>query len=641
MQFKDRLINVRPNEWIASIFFVVSLYFGLKFTGGVRFDFMSIAVLLLIASALISSKGYFPASILANLKYPLVAFMALTVWIAISVLWSVAPSTTYLLMALPMAMLFSMIFGASMSVGLRSLLAYLLMVCGVLLAVLSVFQTVILDAGRPTGLFINTNSNAALMSLMVLPVISSFFSEGSLRKDVVKGIVITLLTLTIFLCQSRGALLGLTIALLFVFYVLREVSFRKKIALIICLAVGFVAAELIQKRSLTDRIEQTVVAVNTTATTALSDRTDIWNAAWEMYKARPYVGSGWGTFWASYPSHKKNEERSAGQHVHNDYLEMLVELGPVAVILLAIAATLLFKQAARVLRIDKQTRYEAAGIYAAVLAVSIHSLFTFNFYLISILIIVCLYIGWLTGYERGAPLIGIASEGKSIVSDSGQLISYVIIFLAVTWLTLLTISEYRLNNINDSDNAGEAILKISEAGKLFPFTDRPEILIARQIDRALREQSVTIDNRDRVIEFALVQLERAEEKFPIRWENYFYRAQLMRNSTKAYSVAVIEHNFQRSLENNPAYLPARLNYADYLESLGRGADAFKLLEDGWGRYYYESTVNIESYLEKIVSGRVEAGHVAEAHKAEQLLEKIRMRIGKRRGEFVNFVAKLP
>ncbi len=72
----------------------------------------------------------------------------------------------------------------------------------------------------------------------------------------------------------------------------------------------------------------------------LNHRTYIWGATWELIKAMPINGYGLGTFSNLYAA-ERYEYGSSGVFVHNDYLQLLLEGGPVLLgLLLAYVAFL-------------------------------------------------------------------------------------------------------------------------------------------------------------------------------------------------------------------------------------------------------------------------------------------------------------
>ncbi len=75
------------------------------------------------------------------------------------------------------------------------------------------------------------------------------------------------------------------------------------------------------------------------AIVSLSYRWDIWKASWRLLWERPWTGLGLGTFWFYYRQ-VRTEGMSAGVFAHNDILQLAIECGiPAALILVALLVT--------------------------------------------------------------------------------------------------------------------------------------------------------------------------------------------------------------------------------------------------------------------------------------------------------------
>ena len=64
-------------------------------------------------------------------------------------------------------------------------------------------------------------------------------------------------------------------------------------------------------------------------------RKDIWLATWQLIKARPILGAGFGGYWIAITKHHNAAGSYAPQEAHNDYLELLASGGLVGVALVA------------------------------------------------------------------------------------------------------------------------------------------------------------------------------------------------------------------------------------------------------------------------------------------------------------------
>ena len=111
------------------------------------------------------------------------------------------------------------------------------------------------------------------------------------------------------------------------------------------------------------------------------DRDEIGEAAMALRARFPLTGTGGGTYYGLYPLTRESTLRSWYEHAHNDYLEILVETGPLGLILLdgvvvlALAKALIAQQRRR----DPLARGMAFAVIMGVTALLLHATADFNF----------------------------------------------------------------------------------------------------------------------------------------------------------------------------------------------------------------------------------------------------------------------
>ena len=107
--------------------------------------------------------------------------------------------------------------------------------------------------------------------------------------------------------------------------------------------------------------------------------TSTWRAALAFWP----VGSGLGTFAAVFPTFQPAGLRGFINHAHNDYVQLLMECGLLAVVLAGVAVALVARQAARLMRRARAVGLDAPALLQAscglgLLAVLLHSWVDFN-----------------------------------------------------------------------------------------------------------------------------------------------------------------------------------------------------------------------------------------------------------------------
>jgi O-antigen ligase len=116
---------------------------------------------------------------------------------------------------------------------------------------------------------------------------------------------------------------------------------------------------------------------------ATEQRDDVWRETILIIKDFPLTGSGAGSFVSIFPSYR-DAASSGGNvffgHAHNDYLEFLMETGPVGFILLAGVPLLALVQAWRAMSKRQRSLLRGVGFgsFMGIIAILYHSLADFN-----------------------------------------------------------------------------------------------------------------------------------------------------------------------------------------------------------------------------------------------------------------------
>jgi hypothetical protein len=110
------------------------------------------------------------------------------------------------------------------------------------------------------------------------------------------------------------------------------------------------------------------------------DRDELNDAAMALRERFPITGSGGGTFYGVYPLTRQETMRKWNDHVHNDYIELLTDTGPLGLLLLGGVVVLAFAKAltAQQRRRDPLMRGMAFAVIMGGTALMIHASTDFN-----------------------------------------------------------------------------------------------------------------------------------------------------------------------------------------------------------------------------------------------------------------------
>ncbi len=231
------------------------------------------------------------------------------------------------------------------------------------------------------GPYVNHNHYAGLMELLVpIPLVLSLTHLVHQKARIGAGIAAAIMTGTVFLSGSRGGMLAILTELA----VLGVLTFRQRRG--IRLAIGTAAFCIVLLGILTwlggKELTTRVSSIGRESRTEISGgtRLTIDRDAIRMFRMRPVLGWGLGTFPVVYPEFRSFYTNFFVNEAHNDYLQLLDEMGIVGFGLMLWFVILVYRGA-----LSKIGRWSSDVNGAVALAcmlgttgILVHSLFDFN-----------------------------------------------------------------------------------------------------------------------------------------------------------------------------------------------------------------------------------------------------------------------
>lgn len=164
--------------------------------------------------------------------------------------------------------------------------------------------------------------------------------------------------------------------------------------------ISFLIATLSQYfiTNLPDGFAERMVTLQDTSK-AGNTRFIIWESLIPLFKEMPWYGLGMGSLWVFWPPHRPANDSSAGFFAHNDYMQITLEAGYPGIILLILLFTFVLLSFIRTLKNssinNKFTllqRVELVALFSALTTFAAHSFFTYNFYILPLLLIAGIYL---------------------------------------------------------------------------------------------------------------------------------------------------------------------------------------------------------------------------------------------------------
>lgn len=470
---------------------------------------------------------------------------------------------------------------------------YVLVLVGLLDAFVTLYQSFSLGVSAD-GFFANRNNNAAFLNILMLPVLSVLILEdsGVYKKLGLMAIVVVFL-LCVLQISSRGAYISLFISL----SLLYGYAFYKKKYLSILAVSSFILVVMLVNGMHTE--------VELKTDFSSHSRWLLWISAIDMLKDASWYGLGNGMFHWVYPQYKIPDEQSLGLFVHNDYMQILLELGiPGLILFLSIfILVLLAFRKMLVSRADIPNQALYFGMQLAIITVMIHSLVTFNFYMVSILLVLGVYIG-LVLKQAASQSPGLKEVAGVSLTRTNLIVAMLVILVAVIQISRSGYADGVLDSFLNKDLANSPIdmdyVIYDQLGKIDPHRyNYPMSKVWASIGMSVGKDA---SYRLEILKQSRLDINKAKKLNPYAVDVYLVEAQLEKGFSdvaganwKAEAITKLEH----ALTINPGFIPVRMILAELLVKSDRAVEALGVLQDGLAyihRYgyfnYYEIGTNI-------------------------------------------------
>ena len=456
--------------------------------------------------------------------------------------------------------------------------------------------------------FLNKNSLAALINLALIPASGYFLIKESDRpwgylNNKVLSLTLILLFLAIFIISSRGATLSLIIGFALLLLLLRNhIEKSQFYAFLSIILISFLLGNLSQyfiQDSAAGFTERMVTLQDTSK--AGASRFIIWESLLPLFKDMPWYGLGLGSLWVFWPPYRPANDTSAGFFAHNDYMQITLEAGYPGIILLISLFIFLLLSLIRTLKHDSVLynlnaiqRVELISLFSALTTFAAHSFFTYNFYVLPLLLIAGIYLGrfnQLVSINSNITLPALKNYFKPVmfyISLTG------IILILCGYFLALSLSSYynkqakalMLQNKYQASNA-----LFINAQSLAPLMDNPYFshadLLRRGADKLISVKKFKKANS--LLKYAHENLDKAEKLNPLRPQTFHIRGLIyQRKQPEKAKIA-----FNKALKLDPRFLFSRIRLATLLHQQNQLKKAMEVLYEGVNYNYPVNKVMLE------------------------------------------------
>ena len=227
--------------------------------------------------------------------------------------------------------------------------------------------------------FVNHNHFAGYMELAIPLSIGMVLLERDLAKKAFYAYIFLILTTAFLLSMSRGGWLSLSISLAFMAVVIFK---RGRTRLIILMTVLFLATLTIFVFNTVD-LSLLFRRISSYRELDFSGRLEIWKGTLDMIKGHPFLGAGPGTFIYNFPRYRPAGLNMLINYSHNDYLQVASETGIAGLGAMVFIIWGIVKKGLNT-HYTAKTPFKvwvSISIVTGILAMAIHGIGDFNFYI--------------------------------------------------------------------------------------------------------------------------------------------------------------------------------------------------------------------------------------------------------------------
>ncbi len=247
--------------------------------------------------------------------------------------------------------------------------------------------------GSPFGPFVNRNHFAGFVGMIIPLSLGIGLMSRSLEKKVMYVFFSIAMAIALFFSLSRGGIVSFFAGMMvFVFVVLgKTYSVRKLVPVFLFILVLATYLLYLGITPVIDRFLQTEVSNE--------QRLLAWQGALSAFKDYPIFGSGLGTFQHIFKIYKPEGLYRLWEHAHNDYLELLLEVGIAGSLIIAI---FFFFQLNAIFKTPVKGKeiYLHAAFISSITTIAVHSIVDFNLHIPSNAILFFLISGIAVCFSR-------------------------------------------------------------------------------------------------------------------------------------------------------------------------------------------------------------------------------------------------
>lgn len=487
------------------------------------------------------------------------------------------------------------------------------------------------------------SSLGALLSLVLFCAIGWLLSDAGRFQKVVAFVLACALIGGIYATAARGPVFAFLPGIILMTILLwPRVKQHGKISL--ALVAAIIAIPVVMQLtggpalSMSERMGETLTG-KMLGGDVTNMRIYLWSSTWELIKANPLLGTGFGTYFQYVPEHIDIRYPAAVFHAHSDPMEFWAELGILGVgLFYAFIIAAAFRTFAALKKLDAsqgQQRLLIVTIFCALVSMVVHTHVTFNLYNISILMMTGFLLAcWFTA-------TGKVLQEKTVLlsmpqSSSGMLGMIVLClpYLILGGIFLINIiGEHYVNKARDDMFAHKMIEfadNVNKAGRISQGMSYRAYLLAVNVPLTLLEankSTASVEEKRKLYDQAKGYMDHVLAINPRNDAAYYYIAkaqEIAGSDVVPKDEQKIEELYKEALRLNPLHLGARLSlYHLYLKEKRPKEELYAVMEPVRTKLFVSPVAF--TYFQELAKMYLENGDYIKAQEAMATLAEFHQR----------------
>ena len=399
------------------------------------------------------------------------------------------------------------------TVDVASMTVFSIIMIGTCSSLYSVFQyvtqsTAVLWQERPINyanrygsVFVNPNHHAGFLNC-IIPITFSFlfFSRGRKIAKIIGVLALCVMVFALYLTKSRGGWIAATLVTSVLMFLCLKKSVAKYSVPLLVIGVLSVGVGVFY---FSDGFRERLLGVfSTNSNQSGMFRAWLWLPAFQMWVDHPIFGVGPGQFNIRFPEYRTALTQLNPIHVHNDFLEILVEYGLIGGLLVlgligqifTIINPALKREVGYIIKtgcVYSDKTFVFIGCTASTIGILVHSFFEFNLRIPAIFMLLAICVSLLLALSDQESMTRVTLKYKKASLVYPLAVVGLVIYSAPIWFQLAREDRLLQSALQRFEGNPYLFSDLVEASRIMPDNPETHFWLGEEIRRSIEKKSTS------------------------------------------------------------------------------------------------------------------------------------------------------